>query len=113
MSLVSSDGDLRCVACAGDMTLLDLREGADPLEELLGANCFSLSVLLDLEKATYMDTAVVGWLIQCLKHFREQGGRMVLHSVPPLIDELFQFLKLSAILPVAADGAAARKMVRG
>jgi hypothetical protein len=60
-----------------------------------------------------MDSGVVGWLLQCLKRFTEQGGHMALHSVPPLIDELFQFLRLSAVLPIAADEAAARKLVRG
>jgi anti-anti-sigma factor len=110
LSLVASDGDLRHVSCGGDLTLLDLPGSADPLETLLGPGYPGLKVLLNLERATYLDTAAVGWLIGCHKRLRDGGGMLVLHSVPPLLDEMLRFLKLHTVLHVAADETAARAL---
>jgi anti-anti-sigma factor len=110
LSLTSSDGDLRHVSCRGDLTLLDLPGGADPLETLLGPGYGGLKVLLNLERATYMDSAAVGWLIGCHKRLRDGGGMLVLHSVPPLLGDMLRFLKLHTVLHVAADEAAARAL---
>jgi anti-anti-sigma factor len=110
LSLASSDGDLRGVACRGDLTTLDLPGSADPLETLLGPDYVGLKVLLNLERATFMDTAAVGWLVGCHKRLRDGGGMLVLHSVPPLLDDMLRFLKLHTVLHVAADEAAARAL---
>ena len=107
LSLESSDGNLRNVACRGDLTLLDLQRDVDPLEQLLKPEGFTSKVLLNLDKTTYMDTAGVGWLIQH-KKFQERGGCLILYSIPPLLDQIFQLLKLPAVLHVAGDEAAAR-----
>ncbi len=87
--------------------LTSLRNGDEPLETLLGPGCFTFKVLTNLEMATFMDTTVVGWLIKCHARFRDSGGCLVLYAIPPLIDEIFQFLKLSAVLHLAADESAA------
>jgi hypothetical protein len=41
LCLVSADGDLRHVACRGDLTVLDVQRDVDPLEQLLEPGCFS------------------------------------------------------------------------
>jgi anti-anti-sigma factor len=69
-------------------------------------------VLLNLEQANYMDTAGVGWLIQRHKKFQDAGGRLVLYSVPPLLDQMFQLLHLPAVLHVAGDESAARQLAQ-
>jgi anti-anti-sigma regulatory factor len=55
----------------------------------------------------------VGWLIGLHKKFQQAGGRLILHSVPPLIDQLFRLLKLPAVLHMAGDEAAARALAGG
>jgi anti-anti-sigma factor len=109
LSLVPSGDGLFKVACSGELTMLDVKD-ADPLEALLGADGFGRMVLMDLERTTFLDTAAVGWLIGLHKKFRQAGGRLILHSVPPLIDQMFRLLKLPAVLRVAGDEAAARAL---
>jgi anti-anti-sigma factor len=112
LSLVPSGDDFFKVACSGELTMLDVK-GADPLEAVLGADAFGRTVLLDLERTTFLDTAAVGWLIGLHKKFQQAGGRLILHSVPPLIDQMFRLLKLPAVLHVAGDEAAARALAGG
>ena len=109
LSLVPSGDGLFKVACSGELTMLDVKD-ADPLEALLGADGFGRMVLMDLERTTFLDTAAVGWLIGLHKKFQLAGGRLILHSVPPLIDQMFRLLKLPAVLRVAGDEAAARAL---
>jgi anti-anti-sigma factor len=109
LSLVPSGDGLFKVACSGELTMLDV-EGADPLEALLGADGFGRTVPMDLGRTTFLDTAAVGWLIGLHKKFQQAGGRLILHSVPPLVDQMFRLLKLPAILHVAGDEAAARAL---
>jgi anti-anti-sigma factor len=112
LSLVSSADGACNVACSGELTMLDV-EGADPLEALIGPDVFGRPVFLDLGRTTYMDTAAVGWLIGLHKKFKQAGGRLILHSIPPLVDQMFQLLKLPAILHVASDEVAARALAEG
>jgi anti-anti-sigma factor len=112
LSLVSSGDGVCRVACSGELTILDVA-GADSLEALLGADGFGHTVLLDLGRTTFLDTAAVGWLIGLHKKFQQAGGRLILHSVPPLIDQMFRLLKLPAVLHVAGDEAAARALAEG
>jgi anti-anti-sigma factor len=113
LSLLSSDGIVCRVVCSGDMTLLDLQDDADPLRELFGPGYFRNRVLLNLEQVTYMDTGIVGWLMQCHQRFLDSGGRLILHSVPPRVDQLFQLLRLRSVLHVTDDESAALKLAGG
>jgi anti-anti-sigma factor len=112
LSLVSSTDGVRCVACSGEVTMLGVR-GDDPLASLIGPDGFSRTVLLDLGRTTYMDSAAIGWLFGLHKKFKQAGGRLILHSVPPLVDQVFQLLKLPTVLHVAGDEAAARALAGG
>jgi anti-anti-sigma factor len=112
LSLVSSADGIRHVACSGEMTMFAVR-GADPLAQVIGPDGFNRAVLLDLRQTTYIDSAAVGWLFGLHRKFNEAGGRLILHSIPPLVDQVFQLLKLPTILHVAGDEAAARALAEG
>jgi anti-anti-sigma factor len=112
LSLVSSTNSVCCLACSGEVTMLDV-QGRDPLEPLLGPDGFGRPVLLDMGRTTYMDSAAVGWLLGLHKKFNRAGGRLILHSIPPLVDQMFQLLKLPTVLHVAGDEAAARALAEG
>ena len=70
-------------------------------------------VLMNLEKAEYIDSSGIGWLLTHHKHFLQAGGKLVLHSVPPRINDVFQLLRMSAVLHIAPDEAAARALATG
>ena len=105
--------DLVRVCCDGTVSLDGHGPEADPLEELLGPYCFTLKVLLDLEKVDTIDTTGLTWLIRNHKKFQESGGRLVLYNVPPLVIQVISFLRLTPHLPIAPTEEAAREMALG
>ena len=45
------------------------------------------------------------------KRFRTDGGRLVLHSVPPMVAQVLRLLNLHTVLSIQPDQAAARALV--
>jgi anti-anti-sigma factor len=113
LTLLSADAGVTQVQCEGDVTQNDLWDCADPLERLLGASGFAGKVLVSMARANFIDSAGVGWFIVCHKHFREAGGKMVLHSIPPMIHNIFQLLQMHTVLHLAKDETAALALAQG
>ncbi len=108
LTLLSAGKDFIHVGCEGEITQREFQPGADPLAALLGPAGFTHAVLINLEQTTYIDSSGIGWLLVCHKHFAENGGIMVLHSVPPRVDHILQIVRMPLVLHIAADEAAAR-----
>src|SRR5262245_24444595 len=68
------------------------------LENLLGSSCYRHKILLNLEKSSYMDTSGVSWLIHCHRACKEAGGRFIVHSIPPMVDQMLQLLRMGEVL---------------
>jgi len=98
--------------CEGQITLAHLKPGVDQLEQVAGIGVYGRLVLVNLEKTSYIDSAGIGWLMTCHKRFRTNGGRMVLHSIPPLVRQTLDLLRLNRIFALAADEQGARQMAR-
>lgn len=105
--------DVVRVQCDGNVGLESRSPQDDPLRELLGPYCYTLKVLLDLEKVQSVDTTGLTWLIQEHKKFQQAGGKFILYSVPPLVTQVLDFLRLTPHLPIAASEEAAREMALG
>jgi anti-anti-sigma factor len=110
LTLVSEDSGLVRIDSAEDITLLDFVGGAQPLDALLGAEGYRSFVLLSLANSAYIDSSGVGWLVQCHSRFQKAGGRLVLHTIAPMVNHCFRMLGMYDVLNIAADEAAARKM---
>jgi len=82
-----------------------------PFEACLGKDWADKTVLLDMERVDYLDSASVGWLIASQKSFRTAGGKFVLYSLQPRIRQLLAMLRIERVVPLAEDLAAARAMV--
>jgi anti-anti-sigma factor len=106
--LVREEGDLVCVRCEGGISLPDFQPGRDPLARLMGYGVYARKVLLDLERASYLDTSGITWLIRCHHHFEDVGGVLVLHSIPPRVRAVLALLHLERVFHTAADLPAAR-----
>jgi hypothetical protein len=52
-------------------------------------------------------------LIISHKHFVQAKGQLILHSVPPLVLQVMQIVRLPLVVPVATDEAAALALARG
>lgn len=112
-SLVSVADDLTRVRCEGEITTNDLAETRDPVENVLGPAIFRQTVLLDLGNTSYIDSSGISYLLGVNKRFKQMGGRMVIHSAPPAVNQVFKLLKIHSVLPIVADEAEARRLVQG
>jgi len=110
LTLLSSSNDLHHVACAGDVTQEDVGLDVNPLTHVIGPDCYAGKVLVNMANTTYIDSAGISWLVISQKSFSEHGGKLVIHSVPPMVEHVFRFLKMPTILNLAANEEAALKL---
>jgi anti-anti-sigma factor len=112
LTVVSSEAGLTRLQSAGDITLLDFEGGAQPLLALLGQEGFGGVVLLNLSQSLYIDSSAVGWLIQCHVRFRKAGGKLILHSIAPMVDHCFRVLGMYDLLHIAQNEEAALRLAQ-
>ena len=93
-SIIADDGDVVRVRCDGDIANT-YTDGIEPLENLLGTERMNRKVLLNLEKVRFLDSSGISWLLVRHKHLLENGGKLVLHDVPPLVRQPLEFTKLN------------------
>lgn len=110
---IEKDGIIR-VASEGPILAGDFDpQGKNPLENVLGVTWSSMKVLLDFSKTDYVDSSAVGWLIGTQKAFKEAGGVIVVHSMPPSVKQIFDLLKIGRVIPLVADESEARELAIG
>jgi anti-anti-sigma factor len=108
LNSIESDGVIR-VAIEGQITSEDFSsDQQNPLEELIGSGWKTGKVLIDFSEATYIDSTAIGWLLSSHKEIKNNGGMMVLHSIPPSVKQIFSLLKIGSVLPLVEDEDAAR-----
>lgn len=113
LTLVEDEQDIVRLQVEGTIRDIRWEIKADPLEKALGPGCFTRRVLLNLEQADYIDSSGISWLIVSHKHFKQGGGILVLHTIPPRISQVLQFLHMNQVFHLAEDEAAARKLAMG
>ena|ERR1051325_5944603 len=112
VELLSSENNTVHVQCSESITITDVN-GKNPLEDLLGSDYYQNHILLHLERITYVDTSAVGWFIHCHKACKSAGRKLVLHSIPPMVDQILQLLRMNEVLHLASDEAQARAVAQG
>ena len=101
MSLISIDkGGFVRLSVDGEITCRDLHagDGHNPLEKVLGESWANNRVLLSLAKTGFMDSSAIGWLLECQRKFKAAGGKLVLHSASPRVQDVFDLLKIGKAL---------------
>lgn len=109
ITLIAEDARLTCLQCAGKITMPAAAD-QQHFEELLGPDGFRKKVLLNLVRAEYIDSSGVSWLIQNHRRFKDAGGRLVVHDIPPLVNQVLQLLKIQRVLDLASDEPSARAL---
>jgi anti-anti-sigma factor len=107
----SRENGLAAVELLGEVSQKHLNAQEEPLQELLGEDCFSRQVLLDLQGVDSIDSSGVGWLLSCQKKFRTSGGTLVLHSLSPAARDVMKILNMQLVFKMTEDEAAARRLV--
>jgi anti-anti-sigma factor len=108
LELVSNDGAVTSVSAAGQITQSAFDNSDEPLALKFGEGIYAARLLLGLEGTNYLDSRGVGWLLKCHRRFRQAGGVMVIHSIPPVIQEVLSVLHLDELFYLSEDEQAAR-----
>jgi anti-anti-sigma factor len=106
---IEKDGTIR-LAAEGEITSNDFYDagGKNPFEAAVGASWASNRVMLNLENVTFLDSSAIGWLIESQRKVKASGGKLILHSAPPRVRDVFDLLKMHDVLNVKKDESAAR-----
>ena len=92
---------------AGELNLDDFHS----LEES-SPDIYNRNVSLSLADAAFLDTRRIGRLLAAHERFRQEGGKLVVHSIRPQAMGLLEFLRLDLVLHIAEDEAAAQQLLR-
>lgn len=103
LKLVSHNDQMTRLAFEGEITQHALQHDLDPLESIIGSTIYQRRALVNMEQASYVDSSGISWLLGAHKRFERNGGRLILHSIPPAVVQVLQLLKLNSLLHVAAD----------
>ena len=88
-------------------------QGNNPLAQLLGVAWASNRVLMDFSMVGYIDSSAIGWLISCHRACKEAGGKFVVFSIQPSVQQILDVLKIGKVVSLAADETAARAIATG
>lgn len=113
VKVISVAGDVLRIRTEGKIGQNDRPAGEEPIESLLGSDVFSRKVLLSLDGSDLIDSMGVAWLLECHKRFRDAGGMLVIHSIPPLINQVLRIMRLELVFNLAEDETAAQARARG
>ena len=102
VELISNDGNVTCFRLSGKVTQQTLRKLEDPLESM-GDEIYRQRVLFDMSKAEFVDSGGVGWILKCHKRCRERGGRLILHSITPLVHNVMLVLRMNEVFDLAEN----------
>lgn len=87
------EGDVTVLEVDGEIDLYNAPLLTRELAALREAG--RLKVVLNLEKAPYIDSSGIGALVTNLSHFRDAGGLFVLASLQKSIQDILSFIQMS------------------
>ena len=95
-----SDGVAQ-VRLAGRISQESISPFGDVFRDQLGADAYEQHVLVDMSGVEWLDSSGVSWLLSARRNFREHGGNIVLHSLPPLVHDVLRVLNLHKTFTIA------------
>lgn len=112
LSVVCDEGDVLRLQASGRITQERLSSDSDRMGELLGTGGYRRKVVLGLADVDFIDSSGIGWLLRCQKRFREADGKLVIHSVVPMVSEILKMLRLHLVFQMADNESAALALAR-
>ncbi len=107
LQVTTAWADDHCAIVLAGEARLETIEMLDDVTREVEARGMS-AVLVDLGAVQFMDSASTGSLLRLHGRMEALGGKLVLHSLPRMIQRLFERLGLRQ-LHIAADATAARE----
>ena len=111
--ITAEEGQVSRISLCGDVSQANLSPTEEPVGELLGPECYSRTVLVDMHDVEMLDSSGVSWLLSCDKKFRISGGRLILHSLSPFAHDVLRVLNMHLILSIADDERSAVELAQG
>ncbi len=112
VTVQSESGDPVLLRVEGRVSQRDV-EVDDPFVDSLGEDAYSRQLVVDLSEVALLDSSGVNWLLVSQKRMQEQGGKLVLHSLSPIANNVLKVLNLHAVFQVAESEAAAVRLLGG
>ncbi len=84
---------------------------SDLLGESFAAKGYDRRVLLSLAEVTFVDSTGLGWLLKCNKLFRDAGGTLMIHSIPPVVLDVID-VRCEVLLNVAEGMVSIEEVMR-
>lgn len=108
--VVTTDEACSEVRLSGRITSDVVANRGDHLRELLGERAHAGRLLVDLSGTDFLDSSGIGWLLEQHRKCKRAGGRLVLHSIPPMVSKVVQLMNLHHSFHIATDSVSARAM---
>ncbi|RMF72030.1 MAG: anti-sigma factor antagonist [Acidobacteria bacterium] len=112
MLSVASVGDVAVVRVSGRLTI---GEGVDELRstvEMLAAD-EPRHVVIDLDEATWLDSAALGEIVACRRLVQEAGRRFALAGARGRVQDLIELTRLDRLVDLHPDREDAVRAVSG
>lgn len=110
---IDAQGDGLQLAASGRIIAGDLAPGEDYFCRKFGPEIYARKVIVDLSGCTFIDSSGISTLINSHKRFFQHGGMVVFHSLPPMIQQVLQMVRMQLVLHLAKDASAARHVIGG
>ena len=112
-SVAEDLGDVVKVNINGCLSQQDIAPPQEPFKQLLGPEAYKRIVLLDMKDSNYLDSMCIGWMLSAHKRFRENGGKLIIHSLQPLASNVISLLHLTSVFSLATDADKAMQIAKG
>jgi anti-anti-sigma factor len=111
LKLKGVDGATHQVQASGRITQHAIAENGNAFIDTFGNDIYSKRVILGFENVEHVDSSGVGWLLSNNKQFGQNGGKLVLHSLPPAVKNVFGMLNLNRVISLAGSEEEAKQAV--
>jgi anti-anti-sigma factor len=108
----SDNGNSVLLRVEGRVSQRDV-EASDPIVDTVGEDVYSRRLVMDLSEVASLDSSGVNWLLVAQKRMHEQGGKLVLHSLSPIANNVLKVLNLHTVFQIADSEAAALRTLGG
>ena len=113
LRVLSDDEDVLRLEAIGAVVDVETMPDSDPIGRLLVSRPHTPAVLLGLERTRFIDSSGLAWLLTTHRRLCEEGGKLILHSLPPNIADILKMMRLDDVFNLAADESAALNSIRG
>jgi|YNPMSStandDraft_1061717.scaffolds.fasta_scaffold97565_1 anti-anti-sigma factor len=113
IEILENSGEVLHLALVGRVVRDNSQPLTECLKQILGPRGYSLTVVIDMRRATFIDSAGLSFLILSHKRFLQEGGKLIFHSLSPAIRTLFETMGLHQVFLLAENREEALRLAEG